>query len=126
MCSSKWIAYLDDDNEWMPNHLEHLVQTYRENRDVQYIFSSMIIDGKELVFDEPKLGRIDTSCVMHRFELCVKYGLWKDRIEGGYAHDWEFFSRWKDEKWIATKEFTLLYNTEFNGQSFEFLNNLYK
>jgi len=126
MCSSKWIAYLDDDNEWNPNHLEHLVQTYRENKDVQYIFSSMVIDGKELVFDEPKLGRIDTSCVMHRFELCVKYGLWKDRIEGGYAHDWEFFSRWKDEKWIATKEFTLLYNTEFNGQSFEFLNNLYK
>lgn len=126
MCSSNWIAYLDDDNEWKPNHLEHLVQTYKENKEVQFIFSSMIIDGKELLFDEPKLGRIDTSCVMHRFDLCVKYGLWKDRIEGGYAHDWEFFSRWKDEKWIATKQYTLLYNTEFNGQSFDFLNNLYK
>jgi hypothetical protein len=63
---------------------------------------------------------------MHRFDLCVKYGLWKDRNEGGYAHDWEFFSRWREEKYIATGDFTLLYNTEFNGQSFEFLDKLYK
>ncbi len=126
MCSSKWVAYLDDDNEWTENHLSHLVETYRQNKDAKYFISSMIIDGKELLFDEPKLGRIDTSCVMHSFELCVKYGLWKDRNEGGYAHDWEFFSRWKEEKYVATHQHTLLYNTEFNGQSFEFLNNLYK
>jgi hypothetical protein len=41
----------------------------------------MIIDGKELLFEEPKLGRIDTSCVIHSFDLCVKYGLWKDRMK---------------------------------------------
>jgi O-antigen biosynthesis protein len=126
MCTTKWIAYLDDDNEWVPEHLEKLVNIMLNNKDCSYFFSSMIIDGKELLFDEPKLGRIDTSCVMHRFELCVKYGLWKDRNEGGYAHDWEFFSRWREEKYIATGDFTLLYNTEFNGQSFEFLDKLYK
>lgn len=126
MCSTKWIAYLDDDNEWKENHLEHLVEAYRKNKNASYFISSMMIDGKELLFDEPKLGRIDTSCVMHSFDLCVKYGLWKDRIEGGYAHDWEFFSRWKNESYVATHQYTLLYNTEFNGQSFDFLNNLYK
>ena len=126
MCNTRWVAYLDDDNEWKSNHLEHLVDIIRKNEDVQYVISSMIIDGKELLFEEPKLGRIDTSCVIHRHSLCVKYGLWKDRNEGGYAHDWEFFSRWKDEKYIPSRQFTLLYNTEFNGQSFEFLNNLYK
>lgn len=125
MCNSKWVAYLDDDNEWMPNHLESLVKCKNNNPDAMYVFSSMIIDGKKLLFDEPKLGRIDTSCVMHKHELCIKYGLWKNRIEAGYAHDWEFFSRWKNEKWAITKEFTLLYNTEYNGQTYDFLNHMY-
>lgn len=119
LCNTTWIAYLDDDNVWKENHLESLVQTLRKNPDASYIFSSMVIDNKELIFEEPKKGRIDTSCVLHRFDLCVKYGLWKNRVEGGYAHDWEFMSRWKDEKWVATKECTLIYNTEFNGQSYE-------
>ena len=74
-----------------------------------------------LIFDIPRKGRIDTSCVVHKFDLCVKNGLWKDRNEGGYAHDFEFFNRISNEftcRWKATKQCTLIYNTEFNGQSF--------
>ena len=80
-----------------------------------------MIDEKELIFDIPRKGRIDTSCVVHKFDLCVKNGLWKDRNEGGYAHDFEFFNRISNEftcRWKATKQCTLIYNTEFNGQSF--------
>jgi glycosyltransferase involved in cell wall biosynthesis len=119
LCNTTWVAYLDDDNEWLADHLKHLVDIVREDDDVQYAFSSIIIDGKELIFDEPRCRRIYTSCVIHRHSLCVKYGLWKDRIEGGYAHDWEFFSRWKNEKYVASKRATLIYCTEFNEQSFE-------
>ena len=121
LCATNWVAYLDDDNEWTDNHLTSLVAIIRENPKVQYVFSSMMIDGAELIFDIPRKGRIDTSCVIHRHELVVKYGLWKDRVEGGYAHDWEFFSRWLDEPYIASKQATLLYNTEFNGQTYESL-----
>jgi glycosyltransferase involved in cell wall biosynthesis len=121
LCATKWVAYLDDDNEWTDNHLASLVAILQANPEVQYVFSSMMIDGAELVFDVPRKGRIDTSCVVHRHELVVKYGLWKDRVEGGYAHDWEFFSRWVGEPYIASKQATLLYNTEFNGQTYDSL-----
>jgi hypothetical protein len=60
---------------------------------------------------------------MHKFDLCVKNNvLWKDRKEGGYAHDFVFFSEVTNNfscKWLATCEPTLIYNTEFNGQSYE-------
>lgn len=125
MCSTKWVAYLDDDNTWLPNHLETAVNTIRNNPDTDYIVNSMIIDGKELIFDVLRKGRIDTSTVVHKFELCVKKGLWKNRIEGGYAHDFEFFNRiLSDAKGIWTLIPTLVYNTDFNFQSYNELINM--
>jgi hypothetical protein len=87
MCSTNWVAYLDDDNTWKDNHLQVAVDTIRENKEVSFIVNSMIIDEKELIFEELRRGRIDTSAVIHKFYLCVKHGLWKDRKEAGYAHD---------------------------------------
>jgi glycosyltransferase involved in cell wall biosynthesis len=120
LCSTKWIAYLDDDNVWKPDHLESLIKCTQENPDASYVFSSMLIDDKEIFFKEqPRKGRIDTNCIMHTFDLLVKHGLWKNRIEGGYAHDWEFISRWKDEKYAFTGKCTVVYNTLYNNQSYE-------
>lgn len=125
MCITKWIAYLDDDNEWTSDHLESLVELKNNNVNASYFFSSMIVNDNKVIFNEqPRKGRIDTSCVMHKFDLCVKYGLWKDRVEAGYAHDWEFFSRWKDEPWVASEKCTLIYNTEYNCQTFESISNM--
>jgi len=123
MCNTKWVAYLDDDNYWLPNHLESLVNKVRENKELEFVFGSMVIDNKPLIFEVPRKGRIDTSVVMHRFDLCVKNNvLWKDRIQGGYAHDYQFFLEVTNNfscKWEATLTPTLIYNTEFNGQSYE-------
>ena len=79
----------------------------------------MIIDGKKLYLNELRKGRIDTTGVCQKFDLSVKYGLWKDRNEAGYAHDFEYFSRWKDEKGIFTNKGTYIYNNDFNGQTYE-------
>ena len=122
MCKTKWISYLDDDNFWIKSHLEHLVEEIRKDNELDLIFSSMMIDDKPLIFDIPRKGRIDTSCVVHKFDLCVKNGLWKDRNEAGYSHDWEFFNRISNEftcKWKSSRKCTLVYNTEFNGQSYD-------
>jgi len=113
------VAYLDDDNEWLSNHLEISVKEFTKDKELQFVVNSMYINDKILIFDDLRKGRIDTSTVVHKFDLCVKYGLWKNRIEGGYSHDFEFFSRWKDEKHIFTKIGTLKYNTEFNHQTYE-------
>jgi glycosyltransferase involved in cell wall biosynthesis len=124
MCSSEWIAYLDDDNQWKSNHLEIAVDCIRKNKNVKFIVNSMIIEGKELIFDCLRRGRIDTSTIIHNFDLCVKYGLWKSRQEAGYVHDFEFVNRWKHEEKIFTRIPTLIYNTKYNSQTYENLINM--
>jgi len=121
LAAGQWIAYLDDDNEWEPNHLSSLMEAI-QTADVEFAFSSMSVSGKSIVFEEPKFGSIDTSCVLHRKDLVRRYGWWKDRHEAGYAHDWEFFNRWvvAGIPWVATKQPTVIYNAETSGQK-EFL-----
>lgn len=115
------IAYLDDDNEWKPDHVSSLWEAMKKTSS-SFAFSSMEVEGRDLGFTEPKHQGIDTSCVLHHKDLVAKYGLWKNRIEGGYAHDWEFISRWVNggEKWACTKKPTLIYNASTSGQA-EFL-----
>ena len=62
---------------------------------------------------------------MHKTSLLYKYGYWKDRVEAGYAHDWEFFSRWCDEMYSPTLKPTLNYSIEYNNQSYDELKNIY-
>lgn len=121
MAAGELIAYLDDDNEWLPDHVSSVVGAL-VGAEASYAFSSMSVDGKDLGFTEPKKFGIDTSCVVHRKALIRQFGWWKDRVEGGYAHDWEFFSRWAASgvKWACTKKPTLLYNADSSGQK-EFL-----
>jgi len=116
MAAGGLIAYCDDDNFWTPDHLSSLYEEMRKT-DAAYVFSSMSVDGKDVKFSEPKPQGIDTSCVLHRKDLILKYSWWKSREEAKtYAHDWEFFSRWKDERWACTKKPTVIYNADTSGQ----------
>lgn len=128
------IAFLDDDNYWLPNHLSTLVEAINkpteDGEKYMYAFSSFRIDETDMegkLWDircvKPVKGRIDTSCLLFRKELTDKYGDWKDRNQGGYSHDFELVSRWKDEKYIPTDKITMVYNTDTNGQSGEELYN---
>lgn len=117
LVNTKYVAYLDDDNMWRENHLETLLETMESEPDIQFAFSSFKVDNREIVCREPKKFRIDTSCILHRRSLLDKYGYWKDRVTGGYAHDWEFVSRWLNEKWKPTLAVTLDYNTDTNQQN---------
>jgi hypothetical protein len=79
-----------------------------------------------MITDVPVKGSLDTSCIVHRRDLIYKYGFWKNREEAGYAHDYEFFSRFLHEKWVATQQPTMNYFTEFNVQSYESIRQLYQ
>jgi len=118
------IAYLDDDNAWKPDHLSSVYQAM-QGAGASFAFSSMEVDGVDMGFTEPKFQGIDTSCVIHRKSLIDKYGFWKDRVTGGYAHDWEFIGRWVNskEKWACTKKPTVEYNADTSGQK-DFLKKL--
>lgn len=119
MANGKWIAYLDDDNRWEPNHISSLMSglTFGGlNRD--YGFSSLNVDGKTILCDEPIKGKIDTSCIIHKKNMISRFGCWKDRVEAGYAHDWEFVRPWAEAKceYYATHKPTVIYNKDTSGQ----------
>lgn len=138
LVEANWVAYLDDDNAWKPNHLESMVKSIQRAPDATAHFSSFRVcadhnddSGQILVSEQVVRGRIDTSCVVHHKDLLRKYGMWKDRKEGtavpdscpdaagGYAHDYEFVSRWASEKVAFTFVPTVLYNTATNYQNFD-------
>jgi hypothetical protein len=70
-------------------------------------------------FTEPKYQGIDTSCILHPKAFVARHGGWKNREDGGYAHDWELVSRWLQggETWACTKLPTLIYNAATSGQA---------
>jgi len=117
LAAGELIAYVDDDNALEPNHVSTLYSSLRLH-GAAFAFSSMKVDGKDLIFDEPKLGSIDTSCVLHRKGLVRRHGWWRNRGEDGYAHDFMFFNRFVQggERWVATRIPTLIYSAETSGQ----------
>ena len=113
MClRTELVTYLDDDNYYEPNHLESLYNLFKNNDKIQYAFSSMVMGEYKIKCKEPKLYRIDTSCIMHKKDLLDKYGYWRTHKDVGYAHDFELVSRWSNEKYDSTGEFTMIYNLE--------------
>lgn len=121
LAAGQLVAYLDDDNAWLPDHLSSLHQAMTA-AGTALGFSSMQVDGRDLGFTEPTYQGIDSSCLLHQKSLIERHGWWKTREEAGYAHDWEFVSRMVDGgvRWTATRRPTLLYNAAGSGQR-EFL-----
>jgi len=112
------IAYLDDDNTWVPTHLESMVDVL-EDPTVSFAFSSFTIDGEPVVCHRPIQFQIDTSAIVHRRGLLDHYGFWRTTEQVGYAHDFELVSRWAGEPWIASKRATVRYSFATSGQSDE-------
>jgi len=109
LAKGNWISYLDDDNYYLRNHFLYFYERMCTTNAV-YGFSSMIMGKYNIICKEPKLYRIDTSCVIHRKDLIEKYGNWKSHKEAGYSHDYEFVSRWSNEPYFATERCTMWYN----------------
>jgi glycosyltransferase involved in cell wall biosynthesis len=110
LVTTDYVAYLDDDNTWRPNHLETLWRKMMENPSQQFVFSSFQSGEYTIRCKEPIRFRIDTSAILHKRTLLEKHGYWRTQTEVGYAHDFELVSRWKDEVWGATLLPTLIYN----------------
>lgn len=87
------IAYLDDDNAWRPSHLSSLLPLLDE---ADFAYSRMLQHGHtgydaEVGEWPPRLGGLDTSCVVHRADTLVRFGTWEP---AGYASDWDLVRRW--------------------------------
>ena len=120
MATTKWIAYLDDDNEWLPDHLSSLMEAIKDN-DADFAFSGFLVNGvEELHCKKPCFGRIDSSSFLHKKELAEEFGYWNmENVQ--YANDWEFVKPWtapeSNKKWAASNKCTLVYKTSNNTQT---------
>jgi len=123
MASGKYIAYLDDDNFWHPNHLESLVTTLKSSNS-SFAFSSFFIDDYTVICRLPKLGRIDTSCILHHYSLLDKYGYWNTTI---YTHDFDLVSRWisHNESYSTSLLPTVYYKADPSRVSAKYIYELY-
>jgi len=121
LAGGDWIAYLDDDNQWKPNHLETAMTMLRISQ-AEFCVTSMEVDGVPMIFDEPAQGKMDTSCLIHSKDLVRRYGWWNDRTEANYWHDWSFVRPWVEDgvTWCVTNNPSVLYNKDTSGQK-EFL-----
>lgn len=120
--SGDYIAYLDDDNAWLPNHLEALVKAIESDFSHDMVYSRLryIVDSKEaglklsesfggIVPEGDTIGTpwnpnmllknnyVDTSTILHS-----KGAFWRLVRESGYGWDetlrrfgdWNFVWRW--------------------------------
>lgn len=104
------VAYLDDDNEWLPDHLGHLVAALGD-ADLVYCAREYRNDPDRPHPSPPHLGIygnlnnqpwdptrihfsnwIDTSDILHTRESILKLGGWNETIRR--AADWELMRRY--------------------------------
>jgi len=115
LAAGPYIAYLDDDNTWAKDHVSNLLTTILAENSI-WGWSSMMVNGIDMVFDRLEKGKIDTSCVIHHKSLILKHGGWKPRTEANYWHDYELFSRWREEPQTVTRYPSVNYNASASGQ----------
>lgn len=106
--SSEYIAYLDDDNAFLPDHLSSMVAML-ERTGTDFVFSD---DNRGIGNGRPEYGHIDTSTILHRRELLKK----ADWRTSGYAADWDIVERWlaAGATWAYTGQKTLIYKAGLN------------
>lgn len=115
----EFVAYLDDDNWYEPDHLECMVHAITStNAGMAYTGSKVWRDGKllgeRLKVQPPQYGWIDTSEIMHRRELIFQYGGWRDDRDPvceKRVNDWDLVKRWMDNNvtWAHTGKITMNY-----------------
>lgn len=110
----EYIAYLDDDNAWRPNHLELLVGALENEPGASFAYPRTLMHVYGNVYDigadPPSYGQIDTSGIVHRREL-LKRANWEPSLP---SIDWDLVHRWigAGAKWAYVPEVTVDYYKE--------------
>jgi glycosyltransferase involved in cell wall biosynthesis len=111
---SKYVAFLDDDNEWEPNHLEVSLSVFEsetEGSPVDVTYTAMkrilpdgrIMDVISTPFDRKLLGRtgyVDTNCLVIRRFPKLRFSRMK-RAKRYPVEDWELVYRLSRTKTVV-------------------------
>jgi len=114
--TGEYIAYLDDDNAWRPEHLALLVKALDDNPAADFAYTKLVTHPQATVIgsDPPVYGGIDTSVIMHRREL-LDWATWPkpSQIVGDtHAPDWAIVAAWlaKGADWVHVPAVTVDYH----------------
>ncbi|MEA2645689.1 MAG: hypothetical protein QOE92_772 [Chloroflexota bacterium] len=131
LARGEYIAYLDDDDEFVPEHVEKLVDLL-ESTGSDWVYSQMRLIFKGVPTDRvigdgnPRWGAISTQLLLHRVEM-FNNGNWdpeaafargtlppERRHMATYASDWDLVGRWLETpaKWAFLPEITVLYHKD--------------
>jgi glycosyltransferase involved in cell wall biosynthesis len=112
MAAGEYITYLDDDNEYYPNHVTTLANLL-ESMDVDLACSRFLLDGKPAGAAPPGPNNTDTSSFMHRASV-LKHGSWG---LDGFAGDGILVQRWvaAGVSWAFTDAVTLVHHGHRGG-----------
>ena len=113
LAKGDYIAYLDDDNSFRPDHIGRLLSALEENPGAGFAFSRMQVNGRGPAYligtDPPACGLIDTSQSMHRAAL-LDVATWED--DGAQETiDWDLIARWlaAGTRWVLDDAVTCDY-----------------
>ena len=116
LATGLYVAYLDDDNAYRPEHIAVLAAALDENDNADFAYSQMLThpSGNLIGYAEPAYGGIDTSLIMHRTGVPQRFGMWPepDEIVGDkHAPDWGVVERWliAGAKWVHVPQVTVDY-----------------
>ena len=110
VATGDFIAYLDDDNAFRPQHIERLAAAL-ENSGRDFAYSRMYRHGlgDEVGGEPPEHGRVDSSILMQRADTHLKFGLWP--VPSRYEVDWQLVQAWvlAGATWVFVPEVTVDY-----------------
>jgi len=123
------ICYLDDDNEYLPSHIQDLYDLINKT-GAGFVYGSTelrnqsqpdISLGNRQNPTPPRYGYIDTSEIMHRLSLIEKCGLWPraavtdaypwGKPTGKYGDDWAMVEKWLNAgiSWAHSPNVSMIY-----------------
>jgi hypothetical protein len=114
LAAGEWICYLDDDNEYLPHHVEAMVaEATRTGADL-VCTAWRTPDGGVGGRTPPGTNHTDSSSFLHRAEL-LKLASWAP--ETGYAADGALIDRWvaAGVAWSFLDEPTMTYHGARGG-----------
>lgn len=114
LAAGEYICYLDDDNEYLPNHVANLADALDRGADLAFC-PWLDDDGVTRGGGVPRKGLVDTSSIMHKAWL-LKHSTW---ALDGYDCDGKLVERWVQGnigcKWVALDEPTMVLYQSRNG-----------
>lgn len=121
---SPYVAYLDDDNWWHPNHLELLMAAVKKAAQplstvrpwMAFAFGQADYNGEPLSDGRPVVGKVDVSALVHHIS-CMDISTF--RPEDGYCAEGKMVERWVSAgiPWKFVPETTMVYTGPRDGRA---------